>query len=299
MKIKILLNSIANEVALKKGISDAINLCKNIGLNLEITYEKIDKTFSSIPITSDVVKSSFGVNPQEILPYGTGFEILVLMSSWTKVQPNNWSTNNPINTCTWDLDKTTLNNTIVMEIMEEWYNQFPEVLTQFFTHELCHAVWDKTNGSTPDLTHFQYANANYSQKQPIDYYLFLLKELTTKLKPIVNSLTTYKYFKPSEIVGLKPELVAMLDKARGVAGVAFKITSGFRTPEQNKLVGGVQDSSHELGLAVDLAVPDSVTGGKILLALAQVGFQRFGFYNDGHLHCDIDTSKPSPCYWIK
>jgi len=32
---------------------------------------------------------------------------------------------------------------------------------------------------------------------------------------------TYKYFKPSEIIGLKPELVALLDKARDLAGVPF------------------------------------------------------------------------------
>jgi uncharacterized protein YcbK (DUF882 family) len=100
-------------------------------------------------------------------------------------------------------------------------------------------------------------------------------------------------------VGLKPEFVALLDKARGIAGVPFKITSGFRTPAQNASVGGVQDSAHETGLACDLAVSDSVTGGKILLALAQVGFKRFGFYGDNHIHVDMDSTKPTPCYWIK
>ena len=109
----------------------------------------------------------------------------------------------------------------------------------------------------------------------------------------------YKYFSDSEIVGLKPELVKLLDQAREIAGIPFKITSGFRTPEQNKKVGGVQDSAHETGLAVDILVKDSVSGGKILLALAQVGIKRFGFYGDGHIHCDIDYSKPNPCYWVK
>lgn len=109
----------------------------------------------------------------------------------------------------------------------------------------------------------------------------------------------YKYFKDSEIVGLKPELVQLLDKARGIAGVPFKITSGYRDPAHNLEVGGVKDSAHETGLAVDILVKDSVSGGKILLALAQVGFKRFGFYQDGHIHCDIDNSKPNPCYWVK
>lgn len=100
-------------------------------------------------------------------------------------------------------------------------------------------------------------------------------------------------------MGLKPELVQMLDKARGIAGVPFKITSGYRTPEHNAEVGGVDGSSHTLGLAVDLAVPDGVTGGKILFGLIGAGFQRFGFYADGHIHVDHDLSKPTPCYWVK
>lgn len=125
------------------------------------------------------------------------------------------------------------------------------------------------------------------------YWNFLM--MTT---PIVPKVPTYQYFKPSEIVGLKPVLVEMLDKARGLAGVPFIITSGFRTVEHNESVGGVEGSSHTTGLAVDLLVKDSVTGGKILLALAQAGFKRFGFYKDGHIHVDCDNTKPTPCYWI-
>lgn len=112
-------------------------------------------------------------------------------------------------------------------------------------------------------------------------------------------MNKYTYFKDKEIVGLKPELVQMLDKARGIAGVPFIITSGFRTPEHNAEVGGVDGSSHTTGEGVDLLIKDGISGGKILLALVQVGFKRFGFYKDGHLHCDIDNTKPTPCYWVK
>ena len=54
-------------------------------------------------------------------------------------------------------------------------------------------------------------------------------------------------------------------------------------------------------MAVDLLLKDTVSGGKILNALQQVGIKRFGFYQDGHLHCDIanDSLHPSPCYWVK
>lgn len=292
MKITILKNKINNLPALEKGIIIATQKCASIGFTLDVTYKEIDKNFDSISISSDVVTTGYAIRPEEILAFSTGEDIVLLVSPYAKVCPNNFSTNKPINPCTWDLDKTTLKNTIVMEICEEWYAGFDWVFASYLLHELCHAMYDKT-GILPDLTHSQYMNSNYSQKQPDDYYLFLLKDLTTKIMP------TYKYFKDSEIVGLKPELVSLLDQARDIASIPFKITSGYRTPSQNALVGGVQDSAHETGLAVDLLVADSVSGGKILLALAQVGFKRFGFYNDGHIHCDIDTTKPSPCYWIK
>lgn len=109
----------------------------------------------------------------------------------------------------------------------------------------------------------------------------------------------YKYFKPEEIVGLDPRLVEMLDKAREIAGVPFVITSGLRSAEHNAEVGGVKNSSHLLGLAVDLKVRDTNSGGKMLLALAAVGFKRFGFYGDNHIHVDIDPNKETPSYWTK
>ncbi len=128
----------------------------------------------------------------------------------------------------------------------------------------------------------------------------------TAWKTLAQYFSPYKYFKLSESTGgghiiadLKPEFVALLDKARDIARIPFKLTSGYRTPSENALVGGVQDSSHETGLAADILVTNSINGGIILLALAKVGFTRFGFYNDGHIHVDMDLSKPNPCYWVK
>lgn len=104
---------------------------------------------------------------------------------------------------------------------------------------------------------------------------------------------TPKYFKSHEIQNLSPDLVVMLDRAREVSGVPFFITSGFRTAEHNKEVGGVADSSHLKGLAVDIACNTKTDRAHIVFGLLTAGFVRIKLYKS-HVHCDIDTSKLSP-----
>lgn len=107
----------------------------------------------------------------------------------------------------------------------------------------------------------------------------------------------YKYFKDSEITGLSPELVKMLDKAREFAGIPFVITSGLRTVEENMKVGGVENSSHLKGLAVDLRCTNSRERFLIIKALIYIGFVRIEIKKD-HIHCDIDISKDLQIIWL-
>lgn len=108
---------------------------------------------------------------------------------------------------------------------------------------------------------------------------------------------TYNFFSDSEIKGLDKELCAMLDWARGRAGIPFVITCGLRTPDHNDLVGGVQDSAHLRGLGVDLACSDSPTRYKMVQALLLAGFKRIGIYNQ-HIHADRDETLPQGVIWI-
>jgi len=92
-------------------------------------------------------------------------------------------------------------------------------------------------------------------------------------------------------------LLSMLDEARHIANIPFKITSGYRTKERNKKVGGVKNSSHTKGLAVDIKCVDSRSRFIIINALEQVGFNRIGI-GKTFIHTDIDIDKPKNVYWV-
>lgn len=107
----------------------------------------------------------------------------------------------------------------------------------------------------------------------------------------------YTYFSEDESKGLNPDLMAMLDIARGKAGVPFFITCGVRTAEQNSaLQNSVSDSSHLTGHAVDLACSDSSTRFAMIQGLLTAGFNRMGIYS-AHIHVDNDSTKPSNVCW--
>jgi len=96
---------------------------------------------------------------------------------------------------------------------------------------------------------------------------------------------------------MQPSTLAMLDNAREIAGVPFKINSGFRTVAHNRAVGGVANSSHIGGWAADIATTPA-TQTRILAAVRKAGFRRIGIYRT-FIHVDNDPTKPSPAEWIK
>ena len=90
----------------------------------------------------------------------------------------------------------------------------------------------------------------------------------------------------------------MLDDARHKAGVAFRITSGYRCIAHNRSISGsVKDSAHTKGLAADIACSDSRTRGYIIGALFEAGFNRIGIH-EHFIHVDDDPSKDADVVWL-
>lgn len=93
------------------------------------------------------------------------------------------------------------------------------------------------------------------------------------------------------------DFLEMIDKAREIADIPFKINSGFRTVEHNRKVGGVSGSSHLLGLAADIAVKDSRHRSIIVNACIEAGFTRIGVAKS-FIHVDNDMYKTQDVMWV-
>ena len=110
----------------------------------------------------------------------------------------------------------------------------------------------------------------------------------------------YQYFTEAEDFPHgtpRRELLDLLDLAREIAGVPFRITSGVRSREDNKRVGGGNDSAHMRGYAADILAIDSTTRGKVLRGLYVAGAHRVGIYKE-HIHVDVDPSLPEDVCWL-
>lgn len=76
------------------------------------------------------------------------------------------------------------------------------------------------------------------------------------------------------------------------------VTSGLRSVEKNKEVGGSPTSSHLKALACDLRCTSSKEAFRIIETALRAGFRRIGVAKD-HIHLDVDPSKVQDCIWLE
>lgn len=90
---------------------------------------------------------------------------------------------------------------------------------------------------------------------------------------------------------MRPEFMEALEKVRVAYGKPMVITSGFRSAEHNKHVGGAPFSQHLFGNAVDISITNA--SDRFLLVREAI---RHGFTgietSSKHVHLDLRTSTP-------
>jgi len=162
--------------------------------------------------------------------------------------------------------------------------------TNLIMHELMHALCKLANLKGFPVQDFM--DTYYLNHQP-DNTQSNFGQQWVRLEAFVKSQNGYKYFSVAEVSkwGLKPELWAMLDKAREYAGIPFRITSGLRSPSQNASVGGAEESNHLTGEAVDLRALNSNEHFLITKGLILAGFKRISKKYPTHVHADISKDK--------
>jgi len=119
-----------------------------------------------------------------------------------------------------------------------------------------------------------------------------------------------KYFKLKEFEspdlpgsGDKMDLAFLqkLDKCRELAGVPFKITSGFRTAAYNINLGKrgykiAKNSPHLKGVAADIVASTSDIRYRIITSALAVGITRIGI-GKTFIHLDTDATKSQNVIW--
>jgi len=91
---------------------------------------------------------------------------------------------------------------------------------------------------------------------------FTLEELLFS-QTAVRKQFTEQFTPPADVVeNLRQLCIHVLEPLRNAIGYPVRVTSGYRCPRLNKLIGGAPKSQHQMGMAADLV--DNKNGNKYL-----------------------------------
>jgi zinc D-Ala-D-Ala carboxypeptidase len=97
---------------------------------------------------------------------------------------------------------------------------------------------------------------------------------------------------PGSGINMDASFIGALERVRERCAFPFIITSGYRTPSHNAVVGGKRDSAHLKGLAADILISDCTRRFDIVKAALALGFRRLEIGRDWvHLDCDLSLDQ--------
>lgn len=85
--------------------------------------------------------------------------------------------------------------------------------------------------------------------------------------------------------------VGLLEQARELAGIPFRVSSGYRCQAHNKQVGGNANSEHLQGFAADILAINSEARFLVVSAALQVGIRRIGVHGS-FVHLGVSRLHP-------
>jgi len=118
----------------------------------------------------------------------------------------------------------------------------------------------------------------------------------------------FRFFKLSEFdspdapgsgaLNMNMDFVATLDRIRARCGFPLRVSSGYRTPEHNRRIGGAENSAHVQGVAADLVIPEPSNRNRDILvdAAKAEGIKRIGIMKNA-VHLDASATLPQNVLW--
>lgn len=100
--------------------------------------------------------------------------------------------------------------------------------------------------------------------------------------------------------GFDPYLILSLEKLEQhlMQKLTFgSVNSGLRCEKCNSKAGGVLNSAHIMGKAVDIGCPSSRQRFSLLCAIFALQFSRVGIAKT-FIHVDVDLNKPHEVAWL-